>query len=282
MSATQAKNEIYEPKKLDAIYQNLVANNGIGKTQDYEIRVDDFPVVGKNNDPERFMSYADFITPETKHVTVKLYRSNGQSDKYFFHLQPTTLQNGQLKGFETMNQKTVSEDELRNKLSKELQYEELLKENAALKTELNEYKASICNINKTLEDVRAGRDLGIVGWGKLLGEGLYGVIKEKTGYEDVSGVNTNTTENKTEESASFKRKNEAEDVESEEIKITDKERGYLLFIEDIRTRIGDYELANVMHLLDLMAANPHSIAFALRQVTYFIKRKRQEEDNEQV
>lgn len=282
MSATQAKNEIYEPKKLDAIYQNLVANNGIGKTQDYEIRVDDFPVVGKNSDPERFMSYADFITPETKHVTVKLYRSNGQSDKYFFHLQPSTLQNGQLKGFESTNQKTVSEDELRNRLTKELHYEELLKENAALKIELEEYQGLLQKADQELNNVKAGRDISIVGWGKLLGEGLYGLIKEKTGYEGVSGVNTNTNENKTEETASFKRKDETEDIESEEIKITDKERGYLLFIEDIRTRIGDYELANVMHLLDLMAANPHSIAFALRQVTYFIKQKRKEEDNGQV
>lgn len=282
MSATQAKNEIYEPKKLDAIYQNLVANNQIGKTQDYEIRVDDFPVVGKNSDPERFMSYADFITPDTKHITVKLYRSNGQSDKYFFHLQPSTLQNGQLKGFETTNQKTVSESELRDKLTKELHYEELLRENAELKLKVDEHKVLLDNADKEMENVKAGRDMGIVGWGKLLGEGLYGVIKEKIGYNGVSGVNTNTTESKTEESASFKRKEEAEDIQSEEIKITDKERGYLLFIEDIRNRIGDYELANVMHLLDLMAANPHSIAFALRQVTYFIKRERKAEDNEQV
>ena len=108
------------------------------------------------------------------------------------------------------------------------------------------------------------------------------MIKEKTGYGGVSGINTNTNESKTEESASYKKKNEAEDVESEDVKITDKERGYLLFIEDIRTRIGDYELANVMHLLDLMAAHPHSIAYALRQVTYFIKQKRKEEGNEQV
>lgn len=282
MSATQAKNEVYEPKKLDAIYQNLVANNQIGKTQDYEIRVDDFPVIGKNSDPERFMGYADFITPETKHVTVKLYRSNGQSDKYFFHLQPSTLQNGQLKGFETINQKPVSEDELKSRLTKELHYEELLRENAALKLEVEEHEKLLAKADQELNNVKAGRDISIVGWGKLLGEGLYGLIKEKIGYDGVSGVNTNTTENKTEESASFKRKNETEDIESEEIKITDKERGYLLFIEDIRTRIGDYELANVMHLLDLMAANPHSIAYALRQVTYFIKQKRKEEDNAQV
>jgi hypothetical protein len=282
MSATQAKNEIYEPKKLDAIYQNIVANNQIGKTQDYEIRVDDFPVVGKNNDPERFMSYADFITPDTKHVTVKLYRSNGQSDKYFFHLQPGNLQNGQLKGFESGNSKIVPEEELRDRLTKELHYEELLKENAALKLEVEDYEKLLAKADQELNNVKAGRDISIVGWGKLLGEGLYGLIKEKTGYDGVAGVNTNTTENKTEESASFKRKNEAEDIDSEEIKITDKERGYLMFIEDVRTRIGDYELANVMHLLDLMAANPHSIAFALRQVTYFIKQKRKEENNEQV
>ena len=66
--------------------------------------------------------------------------------------------------------------------------------------------------------------------------------------------------------------------------ITNRERGYLLFLEDIRTRIGDIELANVMHLLDLVAISPSSIGFAIKQVTNYIKSKPKEgeQNNEKV
>jgi hypothetical protein len=42
MRACQLRNETYEPKKLEAVYQNIVARSKTDSPQYYEIRVDDF------------------------------------------------------------------------------------------------------------------------------------------------------------------------------------------------------------------------------------------------
>src|SRR6187402_572442 len=88
MKAPDVKNEPYEAKKLEAVYNNILVSHQNNQPREYEIRADDFTVIARNNDPARFMSYADYITPETKYISVFLYRNNNQSDKFFFHLRP--------------------------------------------------------------------------------------------------------------------------------------------------------------------------------------------------
>lgn len=283
MSAPFVRNDNYEPNKLDAIYQNILVLQGNGRPQDYEIRVDDFPVVGKNNDPSRFMSYADFISPETRYVSVLLYKSNGQSDKYFFHLKPGSFQKAeQLRGLDFPLKNTLSEAELTEKIKKDLHHEELLKENALLKKENNEYETIFKQMEDKMERMKSNRDLKIESVANLLFSGIMksDFVKEKFPVvENLAGFANNE---ESEDKGSFKRKhdpdNEVEDVDAEDTTsgISSKERGYLLFIEDIRNRIGDIELANVMHLLDLVAINPHAVAFAIRQVTNFLKNKEKE------
>lgn len=277
MSALQVKNEIYEPKKLDAIYQNLVSNQQAGRNQDYEIKVDDFPVVGKNNDPTRFMSYADFITSDTKCITVFLYRSNGQSDKYFFHLKPEQFEKAeQLNGLNVQTRQ-VNETELRERLMKDLKYEELLKENATLKAEIAEYETIVQNMDKHIADVKSGRDKDLMGWVGLIGKSLLSNGIEKSANENVAGLDNQQENN------SFKRKG-VDDVEEEKdiIELSEKDRGYLLLLDDIRNRIGDVELANVMHLLDLVASNPLAIHYAIRHVTNFLNQHSKEKTDEKV
>src|SRR4051812_18862196 len=91
MKAIEVKNEPYEPKRMEAIYQNLLANHNAGVPQDYEIILDGFSVVSRNNNPDRFMTYSDFINSDSKCVTVLLYRRNlNSSDKYYFTLKANT------------------------------------------------------------------------------------------------------------------------------------------------------------------------------------------------
>jgi len=281
MSATQAKNEIYEPKKLDAIYQNILANQSIGKSQDYEIRIDNFPAVGKNNDPERFMSYSEFITPDTKCVSVFLYRNNGQSDKYFFFLQPASFQQAeQLKGFDFAQSKPIDEIELKERISKDFKNEELLRENAALKKEIAEYEIVVKNMDQDILDAKAGKHIQLGNILELLGNTFFGETIKKA-KDNLSGVNQNTG-NETGQ-GTFKRKGEPQDIEPEEEtepSLSDRDRGYIKFIDDVRTRIGDVELANVMHLLDLVASHPPAINYAIKLVTNFLKQKQKEINNE--
>jgi len=274
MRSNEVKNETYEPNKLEAIYQNLSANFKAGRPQDYEIQLDGFSVVSRNNDPERFATYSDFITPDTKYVSVLLYRNNSNSsDKYFFHLQPNKFyQPGQLNG---LPEKTINESDLKAQWLKEQRYEELIKENEFLKKEIEEYELIVARQGNDIDNIKSNRDLTIQSVGNSL---LRGAVNSEFVKENVPIINDLAGMPKKEtsktESSSFKRKGEVQDVEGEEKStkgLSEQERRYLLFIDEIRHRIGDVELANVMHLLDLISSNPQSIAYALKQVTNYLK-----------
>jgi len=285
MRAIEVKNESYEPNKLEAIYQNLLANCNAGRPQDYEIQLDGFSVVSRNNDPERFMTYSNFISPETKYISVLLYRTNhNSSDKYFFHLKPNQfLEQNTLKG---LPGKSENETELREKWIKEQRYEELIKENEFLKNEIKEYEYILARQGSEMDEIKSNRDLNI----KTIGGTLLKMIADSDFVkENVPIVNdlagTPKKENNPNSEASFKRKGDIQDAEVEERNtkgMTGKEKCYLNFIDEIRNRIGDVELANVMHLLDLVSSYPQSISFALKQVTNYLKQRTNPENDEKV
>lgn len=279
MSAIIIKHEMYDPRKLDAIYQNIVSRNNIGKEQLYEIKVDDFPVVGKNSDPERFMDYNDFITPESKSLSVFLYRGNAQADKYFFHLTTDSYQKGnQLNGIE--QPKPIDEKELIEKIRMEFQHGDLIKEIARLKEEIKVYEQTFERLTEECEQEKASKILNAQGWLDLGVNYFFKGDKAKAAsiIDGLAGNNSETSQPETE--ANFKRKKEREvqDVEEEPCEFTEQDKNYIRFIEDVRYRIGDIQLANVMHLLDLMASYPQSVGYALKMVTNFINQKKADDE----
>jgi len=296
MNAADAKHDMYDPRKLDAMYQNLLAKQQAGTPQEYEIRVDDFPVVGKNNDPSRFMEYGEFITPETKHITVLLYRTNRQSDKFFFHLQPGSYKQAQeLSGFHPSQlTPALSETELKDKIKKDLHYEEILKENVVLKKELEDYEKIFRNMNIELEQEKAGKKITFGQIGAFLVDGLVQseFVKEKfPSIRNFSGFGNPEQQGKSEqqakegqqrkeEAASFRRKGETEEAEAEqEVYISEKEKKYLDLIKAIRTKCGDAELSNIMHLLDLVSENPKCTIYAIKMVTSYHNQKPEQTQN---
>lgn len=283
MRACQLKNEVYEPKKLEAVYQNIVARSRTEKPQFYEIRVDDFTVVEKTSDPERFMNYSEFIDVNTKHISVFLYHNNSNSsDKLFFHLQPNQFThpkgNSGLNGFENPLEQ---EKDLKEKWRKEMHYEQLLEENEELKEELENYKQTIERIEEEKDNIKAARDVGFQGIADFALAGLEKKFKHFfMPTDDLSGANAAPGQQTNKQDNTFKRKStgrsEPEDVESEEVEgveLTDEDIGHLNTLRDIKQRVGGVELHNVIHLLQLVTHNPQSIHFAIKQVTNYLKQK---------
>ena len=89
------------------------------------------------------------------------------------------------------------------------------------------------------------------------------------------------TENETPETEnSFKRKSannkDLEDVESEDVPppvISEEDKKLIGFMQEIKARVGNIELVNVIHLLDMVTLNPQSIHFAIKQVSNYLKQK---------
>lgn len=283
MRACQLRKEIYEPKKMEALHQNLVARSHTDNPQFYEIRVDGFTVVEKTSDPERFMNYADFIDGNTNNISVFLYYSANASDKFFFYLNADAFSKanpgGGLAGLESVR----DEEKQKEKLRKELHYEQLIQENEDLKEEIAELERTIELIEEEKDTIKSNRDLGANHIAGFLMNGILGskVVKDNFPFmENLSGTppqqeNTNQSQN------TFKRKGdqkpEPEDVESEEYSevLDDEDKRYLGVIREIKSRVGSVDLANVFHLLDLITANPHCIPFALKQVSNYLKQKPQ-------
>jgi hypothetical protein len=291
MRACQLRNETYEPKKLEAVYQNIVARSKTDSPQYYEIRVDDFPVIEKTSDPERFMSYADFVDANTKYISIFLYYSNrNASDKLFFHLQPNQYTQGKgLAGLPSGGNPIESESDLKEKWRKELHYEQVLAENAELKEEIEELEKTIELIEEEKDKIKSMRDIGLTGVASYLLEGALGSKKIKKLFPVLNGLSDMgqaTEQEPSETDSTFKSKaepsNETEEEESTEeaVVLSDEDKRLLGVMQDIKQRVGNIELANVIHLLDMVTANPQSIQFAIKQVTNYLKQKPTAKDPE--
>ena len=282
MKACQLKNEIYEPKKLEAVYQNIVARNKTDKPQFFEIRVDDFTVVEKTNDPERFMNYAEFVDGNTKYISVFLYHTNSNaSDKLFFHLQANHFLNATgLNGIPTTETPLEQEKNQKEKWRKDLHYEQLSEENADLKKEIEELEHTIELIEEEKTNIKSARDVTFSSIAGFLidGAGKSKFVKENFSFiNDLAGVTANETP---ETENSFKRKSannkDLEDVESEDVPppvISEEDKKLIGFMQEIKARVGNIELVNVIHLLDMVTLNPQSIHFAIKQVSNYLKQK---------
>jgi uncharacterized alpha-E superfamily protein len=55
--------------------------------------------------------------------------------------------------------------------------------------------------------------------------------------------------------------------------LSDEDKRLLGVMQDIKQRVGHIELANVIHLIDMVTLNPQSIQFAIKQVSNYLKQK---------
>lgn len=281
--ACQVKKEVYDPKKVEAMYNNIVARALTEKPQLYEIRVDGFTVVEKTSNPERFFDYSDFIDSGSKELAVLLYFGNGASDKFYFALNGNNLNSQALNGFTENEQKQENEESTKERWRKDLHYEDLLEENEALKEEIEELKQSLELAEEEKDNIKNNRDISLKGVASIVLNGLLNtnVAKEKLSFlNNLSGTppQSQQQEQTTETENSFKRKRnanqETEDVDGEEIqppKINKEEQAYIHLLADIKNRVGIIEFKNVFHLLDLITEHPQSIRFAIKQVTNYLK-----------
>lgn len=294
MSAAEIKNSMYDPIKINALFQTLVQKKQEGKEPYYEILVDNFMVIAKTADLDRFMSYSDFVTPETKTITISCVKGNGQRDHYFFALTNDALKEIQQQLNGVPNAKPIDEKEILEKVRHQMHYEALIKENEELREEVLENERMYFALEQKMADVQGNRDLTFSSAATILLNGVTNidVVKKSPILSALTGTNLDPNAQKAqpETEATFKRKSttnandikDAAEVEEDEngesvYRMTEKQRKSILFIEDIRKRIGQEELTNVMHLLDLVSSYPSVIPYAIRHVTNFIKMKKEHE-----
>jgi hypothetical protein len=142
--------EKYSESGVNRIYQLLKneAENGIPK--DYDIKVDELKVVNRNNNPDRFFEHEQFLLPETKSITVNIYDgSSPRCIRYTLLLKDEQPSKQELSGIE----KTISTRILHEK--KVWEHEQLRKENAELRRELEEAGKHSGKLEQLISDLRS-------------------------------------------------------------------------------------------------------------------------------
>src|SRR4051812_17024646 len=169
------KHEPYETGKLNALLQIIKIAFDSGEKQDYEILIDNFKIVPRTSNPELFNNFSEFINADSKVLMVIMFRGNSkQQDKYFFHLNGMPQKEKPLTGIPEGVDAEELEKKQKEKILKEIRFDELETENEELLQELEEKENIIEQLNEKLQQAKDGK---LHTFGELGGAFALGLIK---------------------------------------------------------------------------------------------------------
>lgn len=80
--------EKYAGSKINLLYQLLQSDYEDGRPREYDISVDDLKVVRRTTDPEKFFTHEDFVSGETKYITIILYEGTSKRNtRHVYYLK---------------------------------------------------------------------------------------------------------------------------------------------------------------------------------------------------
>ena len=83
--------EAYSENRVDIIYELLKKEAAHGNAKDYDVSVDGLKAVSRNNNPERFFEFEEFVLPESKGITISIYERSHRCTRYILLLQPEEI-----------------------------------------------------------------------------------------------------------------------------------------------------------------------------------------------
>ena len=144
----------YSQEKIDKLVDYLKAYRERGMPIDYEILVDGFKAVRRTSDPDMFIMFENFVTPESKALEILFYTgSSNNNDKHIFTFAEEIKEPAGLSGLEIDNRiQEGIEKEKRN-----WEFENLRKENKELKEEIAELETELEKLEKEKEEITASQ-----------------------------------------------------------------------------------------------------------------------------
>jgi hypothetical protein len=169
-------NQKYNAAKINLLHQVLQSDAEDGRPREYDIVVDDLKVVRRTTDPDKFFLHEDFINGETKTVIITIYEGTSKRNtRYFFALKDGEEQEkGTLSGLENvMNEKLVQQ-------RRAWEHEQLQKELAELKEELDEQETYIEKLEAMLQEEKSKKVSLKDSWGDVVSVALEGVVRRNS------------------------------------------------------------------------------------------------------
>lgn len=74
--------EAYSESRVEMIYELLKQEAENGAPKEYDVKIDELKVVSRNNNPERFYDFEQFVLPESRNITITIHDRSHRSTKY--------------------------------------------------------------------------------------------------------------------------------------------------------------------------------------------------------
>lgn len=261
----------YDQGKIDKLAEYLRIYHQKDQPLDYEIIVDGLKVVRRTNDPDMFPMYENFITADTRSIEVLFYvGTSNVNDKHIFTLIDEPKEQG-LSGVEVQAHLKEQLGEQKKELLRELQYDQLVKENQELKDDVAELEKEVDQLEKDKQALLDSQSplKGILGEvGSSLVESFIrrnpNVIKGIPGGEALAGLMN--TEGKREEGqpenadVSFRPKDKTPSLSEED-------QAAITFVNQLKSQFSKNEFDNILLILQTLADDKGKIDLILNHVS---------------
>lgn len=260
----------YDPQKIERLKQFLEKQAAKGQARYFEIYIDNLKAVPRTLDLSDFESYTEFLDENTEKIKVKIYSTSPTSAHHDLHVftmnTPDQPKEQGLSGFEIKSEinKEVG-------LAKERwEADQVKKELGETQKQLEQAEQYIEKLEGKLEEASSKRKMGDVQWGEVASIALEGVMRRNAhllaaipGAEGLAGViqqdtiqrmNQPISQPQADSETSFKKKSD-----TPQPGLTDQQKGYLTFLEQLEERFDPQEMQKVMYILNSLAADPSQI-----------------------
>lgn len=273
----------YEAGKIENLLQRIKNASLSEQKQEYEIYVDGMKVVPRTSDPQLFESHSDFINEDSNSMTVLLFKGGSRmNDKYFFYFKEVPKKEVTLSGLP--GNMTLSEYDAKQKedFLKGVRLEQLEKENSELKSAVSDKDNTIEQLSTRLQEMHEGKLISIGEMGSAVFMRLLQHPKMRETFPVLEGLAPNSIKKDVspEEEATFSRKDENKDSETSEL--TEEEQRHLILIHDLQERLNNFQLASVMHILDILTRCPEAIGSTLKHLSNWIDTHKNNKEDEKV
>jgi hypothetical protein len=270
--------EKYAGSKINLLYQLLQSDYEDGRPREYDISVDDLKVVRRTTDPEKFFSHEDFVSGETKYITITLYEGTSKRNtRHVYYLKEgAEEEKATLSGIEqTVNEKLLAQ-------RRQWDFEQLQKENEELKEQVDDQDEYIEKLQQMLEEEKQRKVSIQDKWGEtlsvalegivrrnpqmlggipIIGQGLAGVIEQDNKRLEQGAANGNREESQ----VSFKKVSE-EEMNSRN-QFTEADKKILEYHKNLQIVFTPTELTTINQIIALFSQDKENIDVVYEMLT---------------
>lgn len=273
--------EKYAGQKINLLYQLLQSDYEDGRPREYDISVDDLKVVRRTTDPEKFFAHEDFVSGETKYITITLYEGTSKRNTrhVYFLKEGVEEEKATLSGIEqTVNEKLLAQ-------RRQWDFEQLQKENEELKEQVDDQDEYIEKLQQMLEEEKQRKVTIQDRWGETLSVALEGIVRRNPQFlggipiigQGLAGVieqdnkrleqdATNGSNKETQESqVSFKKVSE-EEMNSRN-QLTEAEKKILEYHKNLQIVFTPTELTTINQIIALFSQDKENIDLVYEMLT---------------